>query len=50
MAAWYGKDLHGKKTASGEVFDMYGLSASHRTLPFGTVVHVTNLDNFKSIK
>jgi rare lipoprotein A len=50
MAAWYGKDLHGKKTASGEVFDMYGLSAAHRTLPLGTVIHVTNLDNFKSIQ
>ncbi|MGC1453815.1 MAG: septal ring lytic transglycosylase RlpA family protein [Nitrospirota bacterium] len=50
IAAWYGKDLHGKKTASGEVFDMYGLSAAHRTLPFGTVVNVTNLDNFKSIE
>jgi rare lipoprotein A len=50
MAAWYCKDLHGKKTASGEVFDMYGLSAAHRTLPLGTVIHVTNLDNFKSIQ
>ena len=50
MAAWYGKDMHGKKTASGEVFDMYGFSAAHRTLPFGTVVHVTNLDNFKGIE
>jgi len=50
MAAWYGKDLHGKKTASGEVFDMYRLSAAHRTLPLGTVIHVTNLDNFKSIQ
>jgi rare lipoprotein A len=50
MAAWYGKDLHGKKTASGEVFDMYGFSAAHRTLPLGTVIHVTNLDNFKSIQ
>jgi rare lipoprotein A len=49
MAAWYGKDLHGKKTASGEVFDMYGLSAAHRTLPLGTVVHITNLDNLKSV-
>jgi rare lipoprotein A len=49
VAAWYGHDLHGKKTASGEVFDMYGLSAAHRTLPLGTVVIVTNLDNFKSI-
>ena len=49
-AAWYGKDLHGKKTASGEVFDMNGLSAAHRTLPLGTVIHVTNLDNSKSIQ
>jgi len=49
MAAWYGKELHGKQTANGEVFDMYGLSAAHRTLPLGTVVHVINLDNFKSI-
>jgi rare lipoprotein A len=48
-AAWYGKELHGKPTATGEVFDMYGLSAAHRTLPLGTVVHVTNLDNFKSV-
>ncbi len=39
-AGWYGKDLHGKKTASGEVFDMNGLSAAHRTLPLGTVIHV----------
>jgi len=49
MASWYGKELHGKKTASGEVFDMYGISAAHRTLPLGTAVHVTNLNNFKSI-
>ncbi len=49
IAAWYGKELHGKQTANGEVFDMYGLSAAHRTLPLGTLVRVTNLDNFKSI-
>jgi len=49
VAAWYGQDMHGKKTASGEVFDRYGLSAAHRTLPLGTVIIVTNLDNFKSI-
>ncbi len=49
-ASWYGRELHGKKTASGEVFDMYGLSAAHRTLPFGTIVRVTNLNNFKSVK
>jgi rare lipoprotein A len=49
IASWYGKELHGKQTANGEVFDMYGLSAAHRTLPLGTFVRVTNLDNFKSI-
>ncbi len=49
IAAWYGKELHGKQTASGEFFDMNGLSAAHRTLPLGTLVRVTNLDNFKSI-
>lgn len=50
IAAWHGKELQGKKTASGEVFDMYGLSAAHRTLPLGTIIRVTNLDNFKSVK
>jgi len=50
MAAWYGKELHGKKTASGELFDMNALTAAHRTLPLGTTIRVTNLDNFKSIK
>ena len=49
-ASWYGKEFHGKKTASGEFFDSEGISAAHRTLPLGTLVHVTNLDNFKSIK
>jgi len=49
VAVWYGKELQGKKTASGEVFDSNGLSAAHRTLPLGTVIRVTNLDNFKSI-
>lgn len=48
-AVWYGKELHGRKTASGEVFDRNGLSAAHRTLPLGTVIRVTNLDNSKSI-
>jgi len=49
IAAWYGRELHGKKTASGETFDMNALSAAHRTLPFGTTLRVTNLDNLKSI-
>lgn len=49
IASWYGKELHGKLTANGEIFDMYGLSAAHRILPLGTLVRVINLDNFKSI-
>jgi rare lipoprotein A len=49
VAAWYGKELQGKKTASGEVFDMYGLSAAHRTFPLGTAVRVTNLENSRSV-
>jgi rare lipoprotein A len=49
-ASWYGRELHGLKTASGQVFDMNGLSAAHRTLPLGTCIRVTNLDNYKSIK
>jgi rare lipoprotein A len=48
-ASWYGKEFQGRKTASGEVFDMHGLTASHRTLPFGTIIRVTNLDNLKSV-
>lgn len=50
ISSWYGKEFHGRKTASGETFDMYGMSAAHRTLPLGTVIRVTNLDNYKSIK
>jgi rare lipoprotein A len=47
-ASWYGKDLHGRRTASGELFDMYGLSAAHRTLPLGSMIRVTNLENNRS--
>jgi rare lipoprotein A len=49
VASWYGKDFHGRTTANGETYDMYGLSAAHRTLPLGTHIRVTNLDNYKSI-
>ena len=45
LATWYGKPYHGTPTASGEPFDMNALTAAHSTLPFGTVVMVTNLDN-----
>lgn len=44
-ASWYGKDFDGKPTASGEPYDMYELTAAHRTLPLGTWVKVTNLLN-----
>lgn len=49
-ASWYGKEFHGRKTASGDTFDMNGLSAAHRTLPLGATIRVTNLDNYKSIR
>ena len=48
-ASWYGPGLNGNKTASGEVFDMYGMTAAHKKLPFGSIVVVTNLDNQKSV-
>jgi rare lipoprotein A len=44
-ASWYGRKFHGRKTSSGEIYDMYGVSAAHKTLPFGTVVQVRNLRN-----
>lgn len=49
VASWYGKDFHGKQTANGEVYNMYGMTAAHKILPFGTQLRVTNLDNNKSI-
>jgi peptidoglycan lytic transglycosylase len=48
-ASWYGKKFHGRKTASGERYNMYQLTAAHKTLPFGTKVKVTNMDNGKSV-
>jgi len=44
-ASWYGPGFHGRKTASGERFDTYDMTAAHKTLPFGTLLKVTNLDN-----
>jgi rare lipoprotein A len=46
-ASWYGKQFHGRTTASGEDFDMFELTAAHRRLPLGTYVKVTNLRNGK---
>ncbi|MBD9396355.1 MULTISPECIES: septal ring lytic transglycosylase RlpA family protein [unclassified Pseudomonas] len=48
-ASYYGRAHHGNKTASGERFDQNALTAAHRTLPFGTMVRVTNLDNGQSV-
>lgn len=48
-SSWRGREFQGRTTASGEVFDMNVPSAAHRTLPLGTIIHVTNLDNSRSI-
>lgn len=49
MAAWYGPKFHGRRTASGEPYDMYAFTAAHRSLPFGTRVRVTNPQNGQSV-
>lgn len=49
VASYYGRRFHGRTTASGERFDMHGLTAAHRTLPFGSKVRVTNPRNGKSV-
>jgi len=49
IASWYGPKFHGRQTANGERYDMHGLTAAHRTLPFDTWVQVTNLDNGRSV-
>ena len=50
IASWYGKKYHGRLTANGERYDMHKLTAAHRTLPFGTVVEVTNLENGRKVR
>jgi peptidoglycan lytic transglycosylase len=49
IASWYGAFHQGRRTASGEIFDMRKATAAHRTLPLGSRVRVTNLDNGKSV-
>jgi rare lipoprotein A len=49
LASWYGHPYHGRAASNGEIYDMEKLTAAHRTLPFGTMVHVTNLANNKSV-
>lgn len=49
IASWYGPDFHGKKTASGEIYDMYAMTAAHKTLPISSYARVTNLENQRSV-
>lgn len=49
-ASWYGEDFHGRPTASGQPYDMHQLTAAHKTLPFGTRVLVTDLNNGRSVE
>lgn len=48
-ASWYGKKFHGRKTSNGETYNMYAMTAAHKTLPIPTYLQVTNLDNGKSV-
>ncbi len=50
LASWYGPKFHGRKTANGETYDMYAMTAAHKTLPLGTWVRVRNLDNSREIE
>jgi rare lipoprotein A len=50
QASWYGRPHHGRLTSSGETYDMNKLTAAHRTLPLGTRVLVTNLDNGRTVE
>ena len=49
IASWYGRKFHGRKTSNGETYDMYGLSAAHKTLPLGVYVAVTRLDDGRQV-
>jgi rare lipoprotein A len=49
IASYYAHDFHGRLTANGETYDMNGLTAAHRTFPFGTKLRVTNLENKRSV-
>ncbi|MCP3897802.1 septal ring lytic transglycosylase RlpA family protein [Moraxella bovoculi] len=49
LASWYGRQFHGKKTASGETFNMNAMTAAHRSLPLNCYIRVTNKDNGKSV-
>jgi rare lipoprotein A len=50
IASWYGKNFHGKKTSNGEIYNMYAMTAAHKTLPLGTYVRVQNLENNRELE
>jgi rare lipoprotein A len=50
LASWYGVPFHGRRAADGEIFDMNTLVAAHRTLPFGSILRVTNLNNGRDVE
>ncbi|MGH7379957.1 MAG: septal ring lytic transglycosylase RlpA family protein [Candidatus Methylomirabilales bacterium] len=50
LASWYGRDFHGRRTSSGEIYDMYQMTAAHRTLPLGTWVEVIHVETGRSIQ
>ena len=50
IASWYGHPYHGRRAASGEIYNMYAMTAAHRTLPFGTEVKVHNLENGRDVE
>ena len=49
IASWYGKKFHGRRTSSGEAYDMYAMTAAHKTLPLPSYVRVRNLENGRSV-
>ena len=49
LASWYGPGFHGEETASGEIFDQREMVAAHRTLPLGSVIRITNLENGRRV-
>lgn len=49
IASWYGSKFHGRRTASGEIYNMYAFTAAHKSLPFGTYVKVRNLKNNREV-
>lgn len=50
LASWYGKDFHGRPTSSGEIYNMFDLTAAHKTLPLGTFLRVTALESGRDVR